>query len=281
MSIPVCVVGGTGFRSRATGGHDPDAFVETGSLTKVVTGTLLTRLAERGTVSMDDPLERWLPAPVGTGITLRHLAGHTSGLPRVPPGLRWAFNDPWRDFTDSALRDLLPGLDTLLTAPAGEREEYSNLGYAVLGAALCAAGGGRYEDLAHEHVLAPLGLESGAMTANPPTGRVLRTRGVLGRRLRPWTMDGAVLPAGGLWASCAGMGRLVTGLLVDRVLGEPAPTWQRAGRLLWHNGATRTASVFAGALSDGRWMVMHRLSGAASRTDRLAVAEFRAVLAGE
>jgi len=38
-------------------------------------------------LSLDDPLESFLPAPEGTGITLRRLAEHTSGLPRLPPGI--------------------------------------------------------------------------------------------------------------------------------------------------------------------------------------------------
>ncbi|MGW3464699.1 serine hydrolase [Streptomyces olivaceoviridis] len=37
-------------------------------------------------LSLDDPLDRWLPTAPRTGITLLHLARHTSGLPRLPPG---------------------------------------------------------------------------------------------------------------------------------------------------------------------------------------------------
>ncbi|MEU0049846.1 serine hydrolase [Streptomyces sp. NPDC006309] len=42
-------------------------------------------MAEAGTVGLDDPAERWLPAPPGTGITLLNPARHTSGLPGCRP----------------------------------------------------------------------------------------------------------------------------------------------------------------------------------------------------
>ncbi len=65
---------------------------------------------------------------------------------------------------------------------------------------------------------------------------------------------------------------LVSGLLVEKRLGAPSPAWQAAGRLLWHNGATRDASVFAGAFTDtGDWVVVHRLGGSPDGTDALGV----------
>ncbi|MEV7419706.1 serine hydrolase [Streptomyces sp. NPDC089919] len=250
---------------RAVHGHDADRYVQIGSLTKVVTGTALVRLAHEGVLGLDDPVERWLPAAPGTGVTLRNLADHTSGLPRLPPGLRR--RDPYRDFDRPALLSVLGELDRVVTAPAGTGEEYSNLGYAVLGAALCAATGLAYEELVRAHVLDPLGVDR--MTADPPHGERLSATGRWGRPVRPWTMTGAVLPAGGLWADAAAAARLVTGLLVERALGEPAPSWQRTGGVVWHNGATRGASVFAGALADGRWVLVHRLGGAPGAADRI------------
>lgn len=37
-------------------GHDPDALVQVGSFTKILTGTLLMRLAAKGVVHLDDPV---------------------------------------------------------------------------------------------------------------------------------------------------------------------------------------------------------------------------------
>ncbi|MFE6775785.1 serine hydrolase domain-containing protein [Streptomyces sp. NPDC057702] len=272
---PTCVLGDDG-PPRVSHGHDPDRYVEIGSLTKVLTGTALTRLAAAGTLDLADPVERWLPAPPDTGITLRHLAEHTSGLPRLPPGL--GGRDPYATFDDAALHRVLGRLDTLADSPAGAREEYSNLGYAVLGAALVAATGQPYEQVVRDHVTHPLGIEE--MAVRPPAGRALRAAGLFGRPRGTWTMDGAILPAGGMWATPRAAAQLVTGLLVDRALGDPAPTWRHAKDVTWHNGATRDASVFAGALPDGRWVLVHRLGGSPADTDAEGVRRLTRPAAG-
>ncbi|MGW4085997.1 serine hydrolase domain-containing protein [Streptomyces sp. NPDC004822] len=274
--VPTCVLGSSHDEPVVVGGHDPDRYAEMGSFSKVVTATVLQRLSEQEVVALDDPVERWLGVPAGTGITLRHLAGHTSGLPRVPPGL--ARFDPYRAFTEDRLRMLLAGLDRLVVGPPGEREEYSNLGYAVLGAALTAAAGRPYRELVAVHLLAPLGLPDDAMVVVPPAHNRSLPTGLFGRSAKPWTMSGAILPAGGLWASPRTMARVLTGLVVDRSLGEPALGWQRTGPLplIWHNGGTGTASMFAGALPDGRWTVVHRLCTDYDETDGLGVDELRA-----
>lgn len=191
-TVPTCILGSADENPIVTGAHDPDKYVEVGSFTKVITGTILQQLAGQGVLTPDDPVERWLGVPPGTGITLRHLAEHTSGLPRLPPGT--SRRDPYRTFTDDRLRERSCGLDLLAVAPAGQHQEYSNLGYAVLGAALAAASGQEYEELVAGLVLSPLGLPPHAMSATPPQhSRLLPTRW-FGRTVKPWTMTGAVLP---------------------------------------------------------------------------------------
>jgi serine-type D-Ala-D-Ala carboxypeptidase/endopeptidase len=269
LRVPTCIL--SSFQApRFRHGHSPDRFVQIGSLTKPLTATVLTALAGSGVLCLDDPLESFLPAPRGTGITLRHLAEHTSGLPRLPPGIRG--RDPYAAFDAQALDSVVRHIDTLVTAPAGSTEEYSNLGYALLGAALVAATRTSYEELLHRHLLGPLGITDVAV--DPPPGGRLGRRGPFGQPRRPWTMTGAILPAGGLWATPLATAGLVTGLLVGRRLGEPAPAWQKAGHLLWHNGATGGASVFAGASPQG-WILVRRLSGRSAATDRIALDTLR------
>ncbi|UUN27843.1 serine hydrolase [Streptomyces sp. FIT100] len=270
MLTPTCILGSAGIRDRATHGHGADRFVEIGSLTKVFTGTVLVRLAKEGALDLDTPLEACLTeVPKGTAITLRHLAEHTSGLPRLPPGPSGPPDDPYAGFTEPALRASLRRLDRLSAGRLGE-EEYSNFGYAVLGHALTTATGRTFQELVDEHVLLPLGLEAGAMTALPPEDRRLVPRNLLGRPRPLWDLTGPILPAGGLWTSCRTLADLLVGLLVDRRLGTPAPTWRRGSSTLWHDGATRSSSVVAAAHDDGRWLLVHRL-GSPGRTDRLAV----------
>ncbi|QNP64029.1 serine hydrolase domain-containing protein [Streptomyces genisteinicus] len=277
MRTPTCLLGGPGIEDRVTHGHDPDRFVELGSLSKVFTGTVLSGLADSGVLDPDAPLEETLAeAPRGSGITLRHLAAHTSGLPRLLPAPTGPPGDPYADFTETALREALADLDALRQAPPGGAEEYSNLGYAVLGLALTSATGRGYQHLVDEHVLRPLDLAEGAVTARPAGELRLVPRTLLGRPRPLWDLSGAILPSGGLWSTPATMARVLVGLLVERRLGTPATTWRRGGATLWHNGATRDSSAVAVAHDDGRWLLLHRLGGSPAKTDRLAVAALAA-----
>lgn len=106
--VPVCVLRNSA-PPLARHGHDPAAFVEIGSLTKVLTGTALVRMVRAGLLGLDDPVEQWLPTPPGSGITLRNLADHTSGLQRLPPGLTGP--DPYAAFDEDALQALLGRLE--------------------------------------------------------------------------------------------------------------------------------------------------------------------------
>ncbi|UUU33177.1 beta-lactamase family protein [Streptomyces sp. CA-210063] len=269
MRTPTCLLGGAGIDDRVAHGHDADRFVEIGSLTKVFTGTVLARLAAEGAVGLDTPLEECVEeVPRGTGVTLRHLAEHTSGLPRLPAGPTGPPDDPYVDFTETALRETLRDLDRLTAGRLGE-EEYSNLGYAVLGHALTTVTGRSYQQLVDTYVLLPLGVEAGAVTASPAAGQRLVPRGLFGRPRPLWTLTGPILPAGGMWSTCRTLAHILVALLIERRLGDPAPSWQRGPSIRWHNGATRGSSVVAAAHDDGRWILLHRL-GDRARTDELA-----------
>jgi D-alanyl-D-alanine carboxypeptidase len=59
----------------------PDAPYYLGSITKTYTAVTVLRLAEEGRLSLDDTLDRYLPAfPQASKIRVRHLLAHTSGL---------------------------------------------------------------------------------------------------------------------------------------------------------------------------------------------------------
>jgi CubicO group peptidase (beta-lactamase class C family) len=163
---------------------------EIGSVTKVVTATVLAEMAARGEVSLDAPVQRYLSGDLrlasrnGTDITLANLAEQNSGLPNLPDN--YAPKDPANPFADYTIADLsryLAGV-TLPRAP-GERYEYSNLGIGLLGLALSRHAGLSYEELIAQRVLRPLGMESTSV-AHADT-RQLRAAGhdqqVLRRRI--------------------------------------------------------------------------------------------------
>lgn len=189
---------------------EPSTRFEVGSLSKTFTALLLAEQAARGEVGHHDPAARHLPAgtrvPVrGTDITLTHLATHTSGLPRLPPGLlrsgiRRLPTNPYAGFTRA---DVLRALArTRLRARPGTRVRYSNFGVGLLGHALCGAAGGLpYEHLLAARVLRPLGLHDTSAIADPPPGGTQVTGYGHGRPRPPFDIPG--LPGAGAVRSSA------------------------------------------------------------------------------
>ncbi|MFI9816986.1 serine hydrolase domain-containing protein [Saccharothrix variisporea] len=264
----------SGTTARAGAPLTPGTRFEIGSLTKTFTALLLAQMVAAGEVAHDDDVARYLPpGSLRIPITLAELATHTSGLPRLPPGLlrtalpKW-FSNPYAAFGPDALLDALPRTRTRTRAathaPTSPRYRYSNYGVAVLGLALARAAGVPYPDLLADRVLRPLGLHDTDCTdARQATGHWH------GRPRPPWRIPG--LPAAGALRSTApDLLRYLTALLdpdatplaaalVDVArprLVRPGTTddmclvWNRRARpgrtLLFHAGATRGFTAFAG-----------------------------------
>lgn len=132
------------------------------SLTKQFTAAAVLELAERGRLSLDDDLARWIPAwpRYDQPVTIRQLLSHTSGIhdwnPAVPTA-RPIRLDLARDVHDSVLAPMRA--DTLHFVP-GTTYEYSNAGYHLLGLIVEKASGQSYAAYLAEHVFRPLGLRS-------------------------------------------------------------------------------------------------------------------------
>jgi CubicO group peptidase (beta-lactamase class C family) len=139
---------------------------EIGSITKLFTALLLSDMAVRGEVGLDEPVAELLPAGTrvpardGRAITLRDLASHYSGLPRVAtngdspdrPG------GPYAAYSAERLYQFLAGHELIRTP--GDSFEYSNVGAGLLGHALVlrAAASG-YESLIRARILDPLRMD--------------------------------------------------------------------------------------------------------------------------
>ncbi|MFF2807442.1 serine hydrolase domain-containing protein [Streptomyces sp. NPDC058000] len=150
---------------------------ELGSLSKTFSVLLLADLAVNGVLSLDDPVAARLPRlplshPWSGRITLRHLATHTSGLPRIPTDLLLgALVRPYENGysgydTERLLRTFAR---TRPRHRPGTRWHYSNFGLALLGPAMGHTTGTDYPDLLTTRVLKPLGL-TGTTLAPGTTG---------------------------------------------------------------------------------------------------------------
>ena len=127
--------------------------------TKLFTATAILQLAEQGLLSLDEPAAAYLPdAGLPTNISLVHLLSHRSGL-----------RDTLRAFLDVTFpKDPAPTAAEALAAYAirarrrpGERVEYRNVNYALLGEIVTRVSGIEYRDYIVRRVLAPLGMEAG------------------------------------------------------------------------------------------------------------------------
>lgn len=94
-SVAFGATAGTDVRGGGFGGVDPDSVFQIGSVTKAFTGLLLADSVARGEVEFSDPATDYLLGASPGRVTLVELATHTSGLPRLPPGmLRYALLRP-------------------------------------------------------------------------------------------------------------------------------------------------------------------------------------------
>jgi CubicO group peptidase (beta-lactamase class C family) len=152
----------------------PDTVFELASVTKQFTASAIMLLVEEGKVQLDDPVA-WhlLRAPeTWKAITVRHLLTHTSGLPGLTGGFKalWPGGARMRYTTaqmfDAAIKDEL-------SFAAGERYQYSDVGYFLLGMIIEAVSGQRYRDFLDERFFKPLGMTD---TSVIDVSRVLKRR---------------------------------------------------------------------------------------------------------
>ena len=149
-----------------------DTVYEIGSVTKVFTSLLLMDMVQRGEVSLNDPVAKYLPATVkmptrnGRVITLEDLATHTSGLPVIPTNLKPKdTTNPYADYSVEQMYEFLSSYE--LTRDIGSKYEYSNLGGGLLGHVLALKAGKSYEELVESRICGPLGMKSTAITLTP------------------------------------------------------------------------------------------------------------------
>ena len=137
------------------------------SITKPFTTTTLMLLAAEGKLDLDDPANKYLrpssvQGPNGNPeeATLRRLGAHIGGLPSM---FEWYFPDKaqYSPPAESLLRDY-----GRLAYPPGRCNEYSNIGYAALGAVAANVAGMDFGSLMTRRVLEPLRLRDSFFGTN-------------------------------------------------------------------------------------------------------------------
>lgn len=199
-----------------------DTPFQTASASKVIAGVVLMRLVEQGTLSLDAPIPTFFEDAPETwrAITVRHLAGHTSGLAEA----RGLPN------TATPAEVAAEAMKLPLAYPTGSESRYGLTDFVVMTAIMEKASGLSYPELVRREIAEPLGLTHTGFTMMRETGAVRAAEIMPGRaRVYGWR-DGVqrdeefIYPvhayaAGGLYSSARDLAVLMAALEGGRLLG--------------------------------------------------------------
>src|SRR6185436_13597605 len=157
----------------------PSTRFKVASITKQFTAAAILLLEERGRLKIDDLVKMHLPEAPATWdrITLFHLLTHTAGFPGLlaPVTARQAPADS----ADGTVAGFVTALmQRPLESQPGERFNYTNAGYFVLGHLIQKLTGQSYETFINENIFTPLGMRDSG----------LDSPAVIPRRARSYTV---------------------------------------------------------------------------------------------
>jgi len=137
--------------------NSPDAKCRIGSLSKQFTAACILKLIEKGKLSLDDRLYKFIPDfPKGDSVTIHMLLNHTSGIPvftYMPEFQRW-LRLPWPEDSMIALLKSKPYEFT-----PGARFRYNNSGYYLLAYIVEKVSGQTFAAFLRQNFLDKLGMK--------------------------------------------------------------------------------------------------------------------------
>jgi CubicO group peptidase (beta-lactamase class C family) len=140
--------------------NTPEMKFQIGSITKQFTATAIMQLAEKGLLSPDDPITKYLPdypQETGDNVTIHHLLSHTSGIPSYT-GMPGVMDNKALEVSVEDLMGIFK--DEPLDFEPGEKYVYSNSNYVVLGAIIEKITGQTYEQYLQQNIFGPLGMKN-------------------------------------------------------------------------------------------------------------------------
>jgi len=145
----------------------PDTKFRLGSVTKQFTAACILLLEERGKLSVNDPVKKYIPdAPVAWDkMTIYNVLTHTAGIPNFT-----AFPDYVKTMPIAATPEQLVARfrDKPLEFAPGESWNYSNSGYVLLGYLVEKVSGETYQKFLTENIFTPLGMKDSGYDSSTP-----------------------------------------------------------------------------------------------------------------
>jgi CubicO group peptidase (beta-lactamase class C family) len=154
---------------KAVGYRSYDIF-ELASVSKQFTAMLVIMCEEKGLLDFNDAVSKYLNLPY-SGITIRNLLTHTSGLPDYQAIMdeHW---DKSKVAGNPEILDYLRKFAPPIEFAPGEKYEYSNTGYVLLASIVEKATGKDFVTLAKEWIFQPLGMKSTAIRSPEEKAKV-------------------------------------------------------------------------------------------------------------
>jgi CubicO group peptidase (beta-lactamase class C family) len=249
-----------------------DTVFSIGSITKQFTGAAILKLEMMGKLGVTDLMGKYLEnvPPDKKDITLHHLLTHSAGF-------RGALGDDYNPIGRDEFVKLAFG-SALIFKP-GERYEYSNVGFSLLGIIVELVSGKSYEDFLYAELFKPAGMERTGYL-RPGFAKSELAVGYRGEERwgtaldRPWRPEGPgwhLRANGGILSTVGDMHRWYLALKNDTVLSSAARQkyfaphikeyadgnsyygygWvnRKTGQgntLIWHNGGNGIYNAFMG-----------------------------------
>ena len=137
----------------------PNTKFRIGSLTKAFTAIAILQLVEQGKLTLDDKLSSFLSDyPRGDEITVRNLLTHTSGISNHTDFDD--FENDRRVYPYTLIQTINTFKNKPLNSNPGEKSEYSNSNYILLGFILEKVSQMKYEDFVQQFILDPLDMKN-------------------------------------------------------------------------------------------------------------------------
>lgn len=209
-----------------------------GSISKLITATLIMQLVEEGTLDLDVDIKEYvddlkIPRAFAQPVTLRHLLAHTAGFEEISTGTRARSLASLKSLGDS----LADGIPAQLFAP-GTVASYTNFALCLAGYVAESATKVPYDELVERRLLRPLDLRYTTSRQDLPP-RIGNNRvvghAVTGNGAEPRSFDiHEPVPAGGFGSTARDMARFMQmylgkGSLDSRQILKPdtvAAMWQ-------------------------------------------------------
>jgi CubicO group peptidase (beta-lactamase class C family) len=274
-----------------------NSIYEIGSITKTFTGIILAKALLEKKISLKDDIRKYLPGEFpnlnfgGKPITVEHLANHTSRIPSVPADLNKQKDfdelNPYKNYTKEMMLEFLKKFIPDMTP--GTKNEYSNMGMALLGIILEKVYEKEFSSLVSELIAVPNEMKH-TKTKLDAEELKLKCKGYdqYGKETPFWELNGFAA-AGAINSSASDLLKYTVTNMQEKdeamklshelTFGDTnfgiGLAWhiiktKKGNKMIWHNGGTYGFSSFAGFIKEKDCAVVV-LSNSGSNTDAIAI----------